>query len=175
MKLLLTVILTSIFFIGCAMFQPNIPWEQRWEQSYCVTTDWSQLEIDPNSMSILCSLSEKYQVTLNEAQGIIFITALLASLPDPEETTPVLGEYVVKLKTFVAQNAGLTLADIFLEVTMDAENPRYRIIKNLLNIGIISTWGNDPMAKWILGEKDRYFITAHLDNLLYQIGYNPNV
>jgi hypothetical protein len=165
----------ALILVSCAMFLPNIPWEQRWEQSYCVTTDWAKLGIPETEVSILCSLSEKYKVTLNEAQGIVFITALLASIPNPEQTVPVIGDYVTSLKEFISGNVGISLADLFLKVTIDAENPRYMLMKNLLNIGIISTWGADPMAKWMLNQKDIYFLTAHFDNLLYQIGYNPNV
>lgn len=169
------IICIAVTFSACAIFTPNIPWEQRWEQSYCVTTDWGKLGIPAGQVSVLCSLSEKYQVTLNEAQGIVFVTALLVSLPDPEESVPVLGGYITSLKDFVSGNVGITLADLFLKVTLDSNNPRYMIMKNLLNIGIISTWGADPMANWILNAKDVYFLTAHFDNLLFQIGYKPNV
>jgi hypothetical protein len=123
----------------------------------------------------LCSLSEKYQVTLDEAQGIIFITALLVSIPDPEKTTPMIGEYVTSLKGFMVGNTSISLADLFLKVTMDTDDPRYAIIKSLINVAIISTWGADPLAKLVLSPKDLYFVNAHLNNLLYQIGYNPNV
>jgi hypothetical protein len=170
-------ILVSIIIIsaGCAILKPNIPWEQRWATSYCVTTDWEKLGIPSEQRSVLCSLSEEYQVTLNEAQGIVFVTALLVSLPDPENTVPVLGEYITALKEFVETSGGLTLADLFLKVTIDSDSPRYQIMKNLLNIGIISTWGQNPMAKWILNDKDIYFLKAHFDNLLYQIGYKPKI
>lgn len=175
MKKLTALLLSLIFLTACSVLQPNIPWEDRWNQSYCVTVDWEKLNIPASETSVLCSLSEKYRVTLNEAQGIIFITALLISIPDPEESTPVLGKYITSLKEFVSGSTSIALADLFLKVTIDSDNPRYLIIKNLLNVGIISTWGADPMAKWILKQKDIYFLTAHFDNLLYQIGYTPNI
>lgn len=174
-KLMPILLLTVSLLFGCAIFNPNIPWEDRWATSYCVTTDWARLGIDPNAVSILCNLSEKTKITLNEAQGIVFVTALLASLPNPEKNVPVLGEYVTKLKTFTVEADDLTLSGLFLKVTMDTDNPRYNILKNLLNIGIISTWGSDPLAKLVLSEKDIYFLTAHFDNLLYQIGYKPEL
>jgi hypothetical protein len=173
-KLFLVFIVVP-FLVSCAFFQPNIPWEDRWASSYCVTTDWTELNILPAEVSVLCNLSEKYQMTLNEAQGLVFFTAIMISLPDPEKTVPVIGEYVTTLKNFVAQSPGLSLADLFLKVRMDSANPRYRLIKNMLNLGLMNTWGADPMAKWILGEKDVYFLTAHLGNVLYQIGYQPKI
>lgn len=166
------VAIICAFFISCAIISPDIPWEERWASSYCVTTDWDALEIDPASPSVLCNLSQKYQVTLNEAQGVIFLTTLLASLPDPEKTVPIIGEYVTNMKQFLVDNPAISLADLLLKVTVDTDNPRYHILKQLLNIGIISTWGQDPMAKWILYKKDYYFLNAHFDNILYQIGYS---
>ncbi len=169
------VIICAAYLLSCSMIKPDIPWEQRWAQSYCMTTDWEKLNIPADQISILCNLSAKYQVTLNEAQGIVFMTVLLASLPDPEDTVPVIAEYTIKLKEYVTNNTGVTLADLFLKVMVDSENPRYHIVKQLLNIGIIETWGRDPLANFILNDKDKYFLNAHFDNILFQIGYNPKV
>jgi hypothetical protein len=175
MKTLFLIFFTSIFLFSCGFLTPNIPWEDRWAGSYCVTTNWEELNIPPDQISILCNLSEKYKTTLNEAQGLIFFTALMISLPNPEKTVPIIGDYVTRLKVFVAGTPGLSLIDLFLKVKMDADDPRYRIIKNMLNLGLMVTWGGDPMAKWILNEKDIYFLNAHFENILYQIGYEPNV
>lgn len=169
------ILIASIFLFGCAMFQPNIPWEERWANDYCNTTNWEELMIPPQDTSVLCSLAEKYQTTLKEAEGLVFMTALLISIPDPESTVPIIGDYVITLKTAVAESPTMTLADLFMKIAIDSENPRFHLIKNFLNIALMSQWGADPMAAWILSQKDTYFLNAHFEKVLYMIGYKPNV
>lgn len=168
-KVLLTtvaVFLTAFFISGCMQ---NIPWEQRWANDYCNTIDWAAEDIEPTSTSNLCMLAEKYQVTLREAQGIVFWLAALGSITD-ENAIITIGQYTDKVEVYL-QTPSLSLATLFGMVIDDSKDPRWAMLANLINYSVFTYWGKDPIADYALTAKDMWFLRAHLNNVRKMIGY----
>jgi len=169
MKKLFIIAIAVAIVTGCAGMQ--IPWEDRWANDYCNTIDWSAQSVDPTSGSILCNLAEKHQITLREAQGIVFWLAALGTIVDQDVATKI-GEYTMKAETYL-QTPSLTLAGFFGMITSDSQDPRYAMLGNLINYSVFTVWGNDPLADYILQPKDMWFLRAHLQNVRNMVGYTP--